>query len=96
VSAARLLRLMRGLPSRHLPLCVLFRDQQIDQLVEGDDSSGDLAQYVRGAAAETLLWRERLVRDLKTGGAHVLQPIPQRMTPALISHYLEIKAQQLL
>jgi hypothetical protein len=75
---------------------VLFRDQQIDQLIEGDDGSGELAQYVRGAAAETLLWRERLVRDLKTGGAHVLQPIPQRMTPALISHYLEIKAQQLL
>jgi uncharacterized protein (DUF58 family) len=96
VSAARLLRLMRGLPSRHLPLCVLFRDQQIDQLVEGDESSGDLGQYMRGAAAETLLWRERLVRDLKTGGAHVLQPVPQKMTPALISRYLEIKAQQLL
>ena len=31
----------------------------------------------RGAAAETILWRERLVRDLKTGGALVLHVPPR-------------------
>ncbi len=96
VSAQRLLRFMRGLPRRHLPVCVLFRDGEIDRLMDSDDVPGDLGMYVRGAAAETLLWRDRLVRDLKAGGAHVIQALPQKMTPALVNRYLEIKAQQLL
>lgn len=96
VSAGRLLRFMRGLPRRHLPLCVLFRDGEIDRLMEDDEVPGDLGMYVRGAAAETILWRDRLVRDLKAGGAHVIQTLPQKMTPALVNRYLEIKAQQLL
>jgi uncharacterized protein (DUF58 family) len=96
VSAQRLLRFMRGLPRRHLPLCILFRDGDVDRLVDEDDIPGDLGLYVRGAAAETALWRDRLVRDLKAGGAHVLHPLPQKLTPALVNRYLEIKAQQLL
>lgn len=96
VSAQSLLRFMRSLPRRHLPLCVLFRDGDVDRLLETDAVPGDLGWYVRGAAAETVLWRDRLVRDLKAGGAHVLQPLPKDLTPALVSRYLQIKAQQLL
>jgi uncharacterized protein (DUF58 family) len=96
VSSQRLLRFMRGLPQRHLPLCVLFRDGEIDRLMEDDRGAGDLGLYVRGAAAETILWRDRLARDLKAGGAHVLQSLPQKLTPALVNRYLQIKAQQLL
>jgi uncharacterized protein (DUF58 family) len=96
VSAQSLLRFMRGLPRRHLPLCVLFRDGDVDRLLETDAVAGDAGWYVRGAAAETVLWRDRLVRELKAGGAHVLQPLPQNLTPALVTRYLQIKAQQLL
>jgi uncharacterized protein (DUF58 family) len=97
VSAASLLRVMRGLPRRHLPLCVLFRDGEIDRLVEeGDGGAGDAGLYARGAAAETVLWRDHLVRDLKAGGAHVISPLPSKLTPAVVNRYLEIKAQQLL
>jgi uncharacterized protein (DUF58 family) len=96
VSAHSLLRFMRSLPRRHLPLCVLFRDGDVDRLLETDEVPGDLGWYVRGAAAETVLWRDRLVRDLKAGGAHVLQPLPKDLTPALVTRYLQIKAQQLL
>jgi uncharacterized protein (DUF58 family) len=96
VSAQSLLRFMRGLPRRHLPLCVLFRDGDVDRLLETDEVGGDAGWYVRGAAAETVLWRDRLVRELKAGGAHVLQPLPQNLTPALVTRYLQIKAQQLL
>jgi uncharacterized protein (DUF58 family) len=96
VSAQSLLRFMRGLPRRHLPLCVLLRDGDVDALLEGDAPGGDAGWYVRGAAAETVLWRARLVRELKAGGAHVLQPLPQDLTPALVTRYLQIKAQQLL
>ena len=100
VSAQSLLRFMRGLPKRHLPLCVLFRDGEIERLVEQGDGDGagdsDASLYVRGAAAENILWRDRLVRDLKAGGAHVITPVPSKLTPAVVNRYLEIKAQQLL
>ncbi|MEA2696546.1 MAG: hypothetical protein QOI66_817, partial [Myxococcales bacterium] len=98
VSAAQLLRLMRALPRRHLALCVLFRDGEIDGILEADAPATEdrAALYLRGAAAETVLWREHLVRDLRAGGAHVLHPLPQKLTPALVNRYLEIKAQQLL
>jgi hypothetical protein len=93
---------MRGLPRRHLPLAVLFRDGEIDALVQGAESQGqgtraaDADLYVGGAAAETILWRDRLVRDLKAGGAQVLHALPRNLTPSLVTQYLEIKAQQLL
>ena len=51
---------------------------------------------MRGAAAEAILWRDRLVRDLKAGGALVLHTLPHKLTPALVNRYLEIKAQQML
>jgi uncharacterized protein (DUF58 family) len=99
VSAKSVLRLVRGLRHRHLPLCVLFRDPELDRMAEppgglGDRPEGEL--YVGAAAAELILWRERLVRDLKTGGALVLNVPPQKMTPAVINRYLSIKAQHLL
>ena len=41
-------------------------------------------------------WSDKLVRDLKAGGALVLDVPPSKLTPALINRYLEIKARQLL
>jgi len=96
VSAQGLLALMRGLPRRHLALAVLFRDGDVDRLVEPGDGARDLALYVAGAAAETVLWRDRLVRDLRAGGALVVHGTPETITPALVNEYLEIKAKQLL
>jgi uncharacterized protein (DUF58 family) len=96
VAAGTVLRLMRGIGSRHLPLCALFRDEALDALVDAplEGNAGDL--YRRGAAAEAILWRDRLVRDLKAGGALVLHTLPNRLTPALVNRYLEVKAQQML
>jgi uncharacterized protein (DUF58 family) len=96
VAAGTLLRLMRGIGSRHLPLCTLFRDGALDALVDSPMASNPTDLYRRGAAAEAILWRDRLVRDLKAGGALVLHTLPNRLTPALVNRYLEIKAQQML
>src|SRR5262249_36233681 len=101
VSARSVLSRMRGLLPRHLPLCVLFRDLEIDQLAEPTAAATSSAQeelelYLRGAAAELVVWRDKLVRDLKAGGALVLDVPPHKLTPALINRYLEIKARQLL
>jgi uncharacterized protein (DUF58 family) len=96
VSARRLLTFMRGLPRRHLALAVLFRDTDVDRLTDVGANPHELDLYVAGAAAEASLWRERLVRDVKAAGALVVHAAPDRVTPAVVSEYLEIKAKQLL
>jgi uncharacterized protein (DUF58 family) len=100
VAAAELLRLMRGLFPRHLPLMVLLRDVDVDALVTGTaPESSALAgtgAYIRGAAAELESFRDRLVRGLAKQGALVLDVAPESLTPALINRYLEIKARHLL
>jgi uncharacterized protein (DUF58 family) len=98
VSAQMVLRQVRSLRPRHLPVCVLFRDTDLDRLAEppGLAAAPDGELFVAAAAAETIVWRERLVRDLKTGGALVLHVPPRQTTPALINRYLQIKAQHLL
>ncbi len=99
VSAQAVLRQVRSLRPRHLPVCVLFRDPDLDRMAEpgaGLATAPDGDLFVAAAAAETILWRERLVRDLRTGGALVLHVPPRQTTPAIINRYLQIKAQQLL
>lgn len=110
VEARALVKLVRGFPSRHLVLCVLFRDAEIDALADapvapavttgrtgpgsGPDGPADI--FLRAAAAEIVMWREQVARELKTLGALVLHTPAGTATPSLINKYLEIKARQLL
>src|SRR5262245_794390 len=99
VSAQAVLRQVRSLRPRHLPVCVLFRDPDLDRLAEptaGLAAAPEGELYVAAAAAETILWRDRFVRDLKTGGPLVPHVPPRQTTPAIINRYLQIKAQHLL
>jgi uncharacterized protein (DUF58 family) len=97
VSARAVVRTVHGLGPRHLALCVLFRDESIDQMAEPRGGSGKPADlYERAAAAETILWRDRLVRDLQEAGALVLHVSPRKLTPQVINRYLRIKAERLL
>jgi uncharacterized protein (DUF58 family) len=92
VAARDLLRLLRGVMPRHLPLLVLLRDVEIDALVEGKEAD----PYVRGAAAELSSARDRLSRELRNLGAMVLDVAPGQLTSGVIKRYLEIKARHLL
>ena len=99
VSARTLVRLLHALSQRHLPICVLFRDRDIERLVEpsgGPTGRGEIELCTRGAAAEALLWRDRLSAEMKTKGAMVLDTFPEQLTPHLLSRYLDIKARKLL
>ncbi|MRG95174.1 DUF58 domain-containing protein [Polyangium spumosum] len=100
VAAAELEKLMRGLLPRHLPLLVLLRDVDVDALALGHAGEtralSGVGPYLRGAAAEILSFRDKLVRRLKQHGALVLDVAPGELTPALINRYLEIKARHLL
>lgn len=94
-SAEDLLAAVRSLMPRHLPLCVFMRDVEVESLaVSPPDTDGDI--LVRAAAAETLAWREGLVRTLRHAGALTLDARPEEVTPRLVKRYLEVKARRML
>ncbi len=95
-SSAQLVhRRVKALVKRHLPLVVLFRDPDFEELVEGH-APDVRSLYTRGAAAELLRWRESVARQLSATGAHVLQVLPGELTTSVINSYLKIKARNLL
>ncbi len=93
--AQTLVRRTHALLPRHLPLLVIFRDTDVDAMLQKPaESAVDL--YTHAAAAELLRWRQGFIKDLRSHGALVLDVRPQELTGSLINRYLEIKARQLL
>jgi uncharacterized protein (DUF58 family) len=94
-SARDLAASLKGLLPRHLPLCVLLRDMDVEALVTAP-SRGAADLYARAAAAETLSSREVLIRSLRKAGVLVLDTAPGDLTPELVKGYLDVKARRLL
>ncbi len=94
-SARELASSLKGLLPRHLPLCVLLRDVDVEALVTAP-SRGPADLYARAAAAETLASRETLIRSLRRSGVLVLDVAPGELTPELVKGYLDVKARRLL
>jgi uncharacterized protein (DUF58 family) len=94
-SARDLAAAVKSLMPRHLPLCVLMRDDEVEQLATAPVTSEDDV-LVRAAAGESLAWREGIVRSLRSSGALVLDARPHDVTPLLVKRYLEVKARRLL
>jgi uncharacterized protein (DUF58 family) len=92
-AAETLVRRVRAIGRRHLPLIIGFRDLEVEALA---DPRGKADLYLKGAAAEHLRWQKSLMKDLKRGGALVLETTARELTGKLVSRYLEIKAQKLL
>jgi uncharacterized protein (DUF58 family) len=90
-----LLQGTRALVKRHLPLIVLFRDLDLDALLEAPDVR-PRALYAKGAAAELWRFRQSFISDLRRAGAMVLDAKPKELTSSLINTYLEVKARHLL
>lgn len=86
---------VRSLMPRHLPLCVLMRDTEVEALATAPVKS-EQDVLVRAAAGETIAWRDGVVRTLKNAGALVLDARPDEVTPLLVKRYLEVKARRLL
>ena len=94
-SAKDLAASVKSLMPRHLPLCVLMRDEELEALsLSPVGSESDV--LVRAAAGESLAWRDSIVRSLKSSGALVLDARPQDVTADLVKKYLEVKARRLL
>jgi uncharacterized protein (DUF58 family) len=94
-SARDLAAAVKSLMPRHLPLCVLMRDEEVEALATAPIKTEQDA-LVRAAAGETLAWRDGIVRTLKNAGALVLDARPDEVTPLLVKRYLEVKARRLL
>lgn len=92
---AELVPLVRSLSPTHLPLCILFRDESVEALAR-DPAADETSLHVRGAAAGELLWRDRLVEEMRRAGALVLHVRPEDLTQQLIARYLDVKSRQLL
>lgn len=94
-SAHELAGALRGLLPKHLPLCVLLRDTDVEALaVDPARDKRDL--YVRAAAAEALAARDALVHTMRNAGVLVIDARPDDLTPELVRSYLDIKARRLL
>jgi uncharacterized protein (DUF58 family) len=94
-SAKDLANAVRSLLPRHLPLCVLMRDKDVEEAaLAPTETKRDL--YVRGAAAEELVWRDGILRTLRMSGALVLDAPPEQVTTLLVRRYLDVKARRLL
>ena len=92
-AAETLVRRVRAIAHRHLPLVICFRDLEVEALA---DPKGGSDLFLKGAAAEHLRWQKSLMHDLKRGGAMVLETTARELTGKLVSRYLQIKAQRLL
>ena len=94
-SAQDLASAVRTLMPRHLVLCVLLRDPELEALARAKIArQEDL--FARAAAAEALNFRDDLIRALQDAGVLVLDAEPADATPELVKRYLEVKARRLL
>lgn len=93
--AQTLVRRLHAISRRHLPMLVLFRDIDVERLLD-PRGGGPEELYTRGAAAELLRWRDGFIHELKSRGTLVLDVTPRNLTPSLINRYLQVKARHLL
>lgn len=93
--AKELATAVRSLLPRHLPLCVLMRDAEVEALALAKPRA-EADVLVQAAAAESIAWRDGIVRSLRNAGALVLDARPEDVTPLLVKRYLEVKARRLL
>lgn len=94
-TARRIQRLCRELLPQHLPLCVMLKDREIEERAQ---TAGQTPEEVctQAAAAEVLLWRDRIITEMQRGGVMVLDVLHKQLTGALVSRYLEVKARGLI
>jgi uncharacterized protein (DUF58 family) len=93
--AQTLLRRVHALSGRHLPLAVMFRDRDVERLLEPGPAN-DADHFTKAAAAEVLRFQRSVVRDLRRAGALLLETDAATLTGKLVSRYLEIKARNQL
>jgi uncharacterized protein (DUF58 family) len=93
--AGTIARYMIGLARYHLPLCTTLRDPAIDSAAQAAPESG--RELYRKVVAGRLLEERSLVLDqLSRSGVLTVDAAADRLTPATINRYMELKDRALL
>jgi uncharacterized protein (DUF58 family) len=95
VNAGAVVDYLGNINGQHLPLGVLLRDREMFDAADSPDGE-PFQMYRAAAAADILLWRDQVLKDLEHRGVLVVDAFPDELTAPLINRYLEVKAQHLL
>ncbi|TWU43213.1 hypothetical protein Q31b_22510 [Novipirellula aureliae] len=95
VNAGAVVDYLANLAGHHLPLGVLLRDREMFDAADSP-SEEPFEMYRSAAAADILLWRHQVLKDLEHRGVLVVDAFPDELTAPLVNQYLEIKAKHLL
>lgn len=95
VNSHQIQQYLSSLAGRHLPLGVMLRDHQLFDAADAGLGRAD-QPYRAAAAADILIWRHQVLRDMAHQGVLALDVFPEEMTAPLVNRYLEIKARHLL
>ncbi|MFO0723550.1 MAG: DUF58 domain-containing protein [Myxococcota bacterium] len=94
-TARRIQRLTRELLPQHLPLCVLLKDREVESRITRR-ATNDEEIATQAAAAEVVVWRDRIVSEMQRAGVLMLDVFADQLTGALVSRYLDTKARGLI
>lgn len=95
LTSRRIQALSRDLLPQHLPLCALLKDREVEARASKLATSEEEV-CVQAAAAEMLLWRDRIHREMQRAGVLVLDVLHHQLTGSLVTRYLEVKARGLI
>lgn len=89
-SAELMIENVGRLMKRHLVLFVVFRDEELESLIEAEPQGSEDAS--RAVIADTLLKeREVVITRLRRMGAEIIDAPARRVGPELLSRYLDLK-----
>ncbi|MGX8007978.1 DUF58 domain-containing protein [Mesorhizobium sp. ORM8.1] len=95
ISAELMLRTVGRLTERHLVLFMLMRDVELETLADmAPAAPEDVARSV--TAGDLLRQRQVVIGRLRLLGAHVIEADHQRLGPALVERYIQLKEEDLL
>ncbi|PBC00796.1 DUF58 domain-containing protein [Mesorhizobium sp. WSM3860] len=95
ISAELMLRTVGRLTERHLVLFMLMKDVELETLADMTPiAPEDVARAV--TAGDLLRQRQVVIGRLRLLGAHVIEADHQRLGPALVERYIQLKEENLL
>ncbi|MCA0033534.1 DUF58 domain-containing protein [Mesorhizobium sp. B263B2A] len=95
ISAELMLRTVGRLTERHLVLFMLMKDAELEALADmAPATPEDVARAV--TAGGLLRQRQVVIGRLRLLGAHVIEADHQRLGPALVERYIQLKEENLL
>ncbi|MEW6634992.1 MAG: DUF58 domain-containing protein [Pseudomonadota bacterium] len=95
ISAELMLRTVGRLTERHLVLFMLMKDVELETLADmAPAAPEDVARSV--TAGDLLRQRQVVIGRLRLLGAHVIEADHQRLGPALVERYIQLKEENLL